>query len=370
MACIIIINSSRRLLLSPRPFSMTSSSRRCSLTRLCRSREASATFSSITDYNNNDDVLTNSSLTASVRISSDLEIGSCFLRHSSALRILDNHLHTTNLLPRPAVSNSISSSSKTIDIYCIGQAVTCYRQPSLLDELHKFSNQDQTNNNKSGATTHIWVADVGSSAITFGGAITFAGMTLATSSRIFIRVDVSSGGIPRPIKITDNERSTMYTIHRGEENDIVQFGHAIPKMKKMSLLDEDGDDENNNDPNKVICRSPLTAGEEVLSVMVGPQHINHGNHVDHAFLADTAFHALFLGGRGSPDCGGDELLEMPIDQSTLRVQYMNPGKIGQELRCHVKDGKIASVWGRDTVRDTDDTENDDTLLLLAEESFV
>jgi hypothetical protein len=170
MAC-IIINSSRRLLLSPRPFFMASSPRRCSLTRLCRSREASAAFSSITDYNNYD-VLTNSSLTASVRISSDLEIGSCFLRHSSALRILDNHLHTTNLLSRPDISNSISSSSKKIDRYCIGQAVTCYRQPSLLDELHKFSNQDQ-NNNKSGATTHVWVADAGSSAITFGGAITF-----------------------------------------------------------------------------------------------------------------------------------------------------------------------------------------------------
>jgi hypothetical protein len=360
MACIIITNnSSRRLLLS----------------RLFRSREASATFSSITDYDDND-VLSNSSLTASVRISSDLEIGSCFLRHSSALRILDNHLHTTNLLPRPDVSNSSSSSSsKRKDIFCIGQAVTCYRQPSLLDELHKFSNQDDQSNN--GARTHVWVADAGSSAITFGGAITFAGMTLATSSRIFIRVDVSSaGGTPQPIKITDTERSTMYnTNHRKEENDndldgSIQFGHAIPKMNKISLLDDNGDDWNNNDNNKVIYRSPLIAGEEVLSVIVGPQHINHGNHVDHAFLADTAFHALFLGGRGSPDCGGDELLEMPIDQSTLRVQYMNPGKIGQELRCHVKDGKIASVWGRDIVRDTDDTENDDTLLVLAEESFV
>jgi len=28
------------------------------------------------------------------------------------------------------------------------------------------------------------------------------------------------------------------------------------------------------------------------SVTVGPQHINFGNHADHAFLAETAFHAL------------------------------------------------------------------------------
>ena len=46
--------------------------------------------------------------------------------------------------------------------------------------------------------------------------------------------------------------------------------------------------------------SPTNEGKNYLTrVMVGPQHVNFGNHADHAFLAETAFHALTVSDHNS-----------------------------------------------------------------------
>lgn len=250
-------------------------------------------------------------------------MGCSSIRHSSALRVLDHHLHTTGLLPRPP-------QSEGVDIYCVGQAVTTFPHGSvLLDELHDPSNH-------SAAKSHIWVAKAGQgSSITFGGAITLNGLVLATCSRVFVRIDLETG---RPMKITEEERSSTFVVD-DDWDGVTRFDHAIPTVNQLSTR-----------IGKDMTRDRSLAGEEVLAVTVGPQHINHGDHVDHAFLAETAAHALFVG-------FSEANLSVP-SPSTLLVQYLAPGRLGQELRCHVKDN-IASVWGDD----------DGQLLLLAEQQY-
>ncbi|KAL7525318.1 hypothetical protein ACHAWF_001308 [Thalassiosira exigua] len=247
---------------------------------------------------------------ATVRISSDLAMGCSSIRHSAALRVLDHHLHTTGLLPRPSMSAGV-------DIYCVGQAVTTFPQQDslLLDELHHPSNH-------SAAKSHLWVACAGrGSSITFGGSITLNELVLATCSRVFVRIDLETG---RPMKITEEERSSVFAIDDDADGS-KRFGHSIPTVSQL----ED------------VARSRSLSGDEVLAVTVGPQHINHGDHVDHAFLAETAHHALSL---GCPEIALSNSRDS--SPSTLLVQYLGPGRLGQELRCHVKD-KIATVWGND-----------------------
>mmetsp|Transcript_6103 Transcript_6103/g.9349 ORF Transcript_6103/g.9349 Transcript_6103/m.9349 type:complete len:306 (+) Transcript_6103:284-1201(+) len=259
----------------------------------------------------------NSSSPASVRISSDLAIKSQCLRHSAALRIVDNHLHTTHLLPRP-------HENPMVDIFCVGQTVTTYRDELLLDRLHDPQQQSKIQ-------SHVWLAKVGEGAsLTFGGAVTMADtdIPLALCSRVFLRVDAQTH---RPIRITDSERKSKFVIEKDCDG-TERFGRSIPEVSPISWDS---------------TTSPAQAGDEMLRVQVGPQHINHGDHVDHAFLADTACHALFLSNK--PKSGMDLLTR--ANQSTLRVQYIAQGYLGETLTCYVKtdvqEGAVSSVWGKD-----------------------
>ena len=262
-----------------------------------------------------------------MRISSDLAMGCSSIRHSAALRLLDHHLHTTGLLPRP-------SQSVGVDIYCVGQAVTTFPHGSvLLDELHDPANH-------TAAKSHIWVAKAGQgSSVTFGGAITLNERVLATCSRVFVRIDLETG---RPMKITEEERSSTFAVDNDWDG-VARFDHAIPTVNQLSTR-----------ISKDTTNDRSLAGEKVLTVAVGPQHINHGDHVDHAFLAETAAHALSLG------CSSEANLSVS-SPSTLLIQYLAPGRLGQELCCHVKDN-IASVWG-------DDGGGGMQLLVLAQRCF-
>eukprot|EP00578_Thalassiosira_sp_NH16_P000459 CAMPEP_0181130306 /NCGR_PEP_ID=MMETSP1071-20121207/29791_1 /TAXON_ID=35127 /ORGANISM="Thalassiosira sp., Strain NH16" /LENGTH=289 /DNA_ID=CAMNT_0023216363 /DNA_START=167 /DNA_END=1034 /DNA_ORIENTATION=+ len=257
---------------------------------------------------------------ASIRISSDLAVGSQCLRHSAALRIVDNHLHTTNFLPGSYREPRAVSSNSNIDKYCVGQAVTTYRHPPLLDLLHDRENQMLVK-------SHVWLAGVGNgSSLTFGGAVTLADLTLATCSRVFVRVDATDQN-------TGEERGSKFCL--GDDCDGKgRFGFSIPEVKQISFGSGDAN-----------AKPELSkAGEEVLAVRVGPQHMNHGDHVDHAFLADTASHALHL---ADPKAGMELLTK--ADQSTLSVQYLAAGHLGKTLNCYAKNNDrwsiIASTWG-------------------------
>ena len=119
----------------------------------------------------------------------------------------------------------------------------------------------------------------------------------------------------------------------------MRFAHHIPEINQISVF-RDGNNNQRVDKQQL----EMMAGKEVLTVQVGPQHMNHGDHVDHAFLADTASHALYL---ADPSSG--TYLLTNADQSTLSIQYLAAGYLGQELNCRVtKDmsgNDIASIWG-------------------------
>jgi len=230
-------------------------------------------------------------------------------------------------MPAASAAAAITDDRNKVDIYCVGQAVTTYRHPTLLEDLHHAPNQTL-------AESHIWVANAGGSSITFGSAVTLGDKTLATCSRVFLRIDTSTR---RPIKITNEERSTLYAVDEDGDGKL-RFGVPIPKVRQINFS---GNGTNTATSGVSDVDRTAIAGEEVLAVTVGPQHINHSDHVDHTFLADTAYHALYL---STPP--GDEAQE----STTLGVHYLAPGRLGQELRCHkhkTDDGAFVSMWGDD-----------------------
>jgi len=67
---------------------------------------------------------------------------------------------------------------------------------------------------------------------------------------------------------------------------------------------------------------------------VGPQHINFGNHTDHAFLAETAFHALVISTKLS--CG------------YVSIQYSSEVFLGDVLESYAyRQGEIGE--GNDSI---------------------
>lgn len=97
--------------------------------------------------------------------------------------------------------------------------------------------------------------------------------------------------------------------------------------------------------------SPPSAAREpilVLTVRVGPQHVNFGNHADHAFLAETAFHAMTM------NAG-------PV--TTLTIQYMSEVFLGNTL-------EVFACFEDDTIvmMTTNDGNNSRNVVLIAKGS--
>jgi len=306
-----------------------------------------------------------------VRISSDLAPpDSRSLRHGAALRIADHHLHVSPLLPSVA-----SMAENGMDAYCVGQAATCPRHSSdLLSESYAVSAE-------TAPESHLWVSKsrAGSSAVTFGSAVTLNGRCLAACARTFVRVDVGAGGgagrngeggggrsasTPAPIPVTEEEHSGLYRPHDDADGS-GRFGVAVPEISRINVaalgttttttMTSEGEGDK-------LASSHPPYGAEVLRVDVGPHHLNHFGHVDHAFLAEAGAHALFLGGGASgpprpyssppDDSEGagerEDPSRRPPTATTLRVEYAAPGRLGQVLSCRMSDcGRVASIWGRD-----------------------
>ena len=83
--------------------------------------------------------------------------------------------------------------------------------------------------------------------------------------------------------------------------------------------------------------------KSVLSVKVGPQHINFASHVDHAFLVETAHHALHSINRES---------------ETLVINYLGQPSLGDTLQCFASEDKIY-------ITRTDDDTGESTLVAIA-----
>jgi hypothetical protein len=72
------------------------------------------------------------------------------------------------------------------------------------------------------------------------------------------------------------------------------------------------------------------ASSVLLKVRVGPQHANFGNHADHAFLAETAVHAMTIA-------------NIPVSDGEIAVNYLSEAMVGHELECIVQDNTVFVV---------------------------
>ena len=224
------------------------------------------------------------SISTTLRITSDIwlrEGGVQQLYPASALRIVDHHLHASGI-----IENSKESVDRLYDHdwFCVSQAVTCFGVEDLL--IKSLDDKDFASH------SFIFVMGVGTSSIQFGNVITLNDEVLATTRRVFCRKDISGKSAP----FTDDEKSRFL------ESKPPELLYSMPEVEKFgSFL-----------PNPDENVTP------VLSVEIGPQHVNMGNHADNAFLVETAIHAMTLAKK---------------DVSSVAVNYVSEAKLGQTLDC-------------------------------------
>ena len=234
-------------------------------------------------------------LRTTIRISSDIwrkRCGQELLLPSSALRIADHHLHASGML---AFENDC-------DWFCVSQAVRCFP----VDRLHEKSVDD--------AQSSLFVTNVGTSSIHLGNSLILKEETLATTQRVFCRVSSSSPSASAAL--TDQERHKFLEFHP-----TVDLSFPLLERFEASLLDS----------------------KSILSVKVGPQHMNFANHVDHAFLAETVHHALHLTHKES---------------GSLVINYLGQPILGDLLECFAQDDKIH-------ITRTDNDTGESTLVVIA-----
>lgn len=207
---------------------------------------------------------------------------------SSALRIADHHLHASGIIP------TISSSKNRLyehDWFCVSQAVTCegYSTSLPYDAL------------QSEVLSNIWVESVGNSSIRFGNVISIMGKSLAKAQRVFVRKQTNGKSAP----FSNDELSRFRAM--GSKNDLKLPETLMLKTSDIVRIFED------------VKNSPI------LKVTVGPQHVNFGNHADHAFLLETAFHAFCLA------------LPSEVSINSVAIQYVAEVFEGDKLNCIVSE---------------------------------
>ena len=211
---------------------------------------------------------------------------------SIALRIADHHLHASGIIPH---TNNDSADDRLYkhDWFCVSQAVDCYSVERLVQK------------SMDNALSSLFVMKVGSSSIQFGNTLTMKDELLATTIRVFCRKDTST--------------DMLDPFNKEERDSFLEF--EPPKDIKMPQLERF----NTSLPPEITQTT-----NPILSVKVGPSHINFGNHADHAFLAEVAHHALFLGRNKKEEC----------NTTSLTINYINETHLGDNLDCYLFADKV------------------------------
>jgi hypothetical protein len=117
---------------------------------------------------------------------------------------------------------------------------------------------------------------------------------IITACRVFARRDVVSGG---PASFTEEERERFLQHYSVDDATAAKrwtlVSHPRAPVERLTGV--------------VLVYEPANDETPVLQVRVGPTDVNFGNHADHAFLAETAAHALSIG-----DTDNDNDHEGPI----------------------------------------------------------
>lgn len=238
---------------------------------------------------------------------------------AAALRICDHHLHSSGIIPHiDYAQDNAENRIYEHDWFCVSQAVQCYTDSvsALVDDssppsfprtlLHRVvSGTDQ-------CYCDVWVdtGSIGKSSIQFGGLVSIGHDVLAVVRRVFVRMNTStlesnseeSGGHLKSAPFSIEEKQRFRESFGFEALGINQNYKASDLKKIQDLVQIKRPDFNSGRLKTIINElessslQPSTHQERacITKVTVGPQHINFGNHADHAFLAETAFHALTI----------------------------------------------------------------------------
>jgi hypothetical protein len=258
-----------------------------------------------------------STLAATLRITSDICGTRNIVHPSSALRLIDHHLQASGIIPaQEGFLKEKIDRPYAHDWYCVGQVVTCFPMKQI---FHRAFQMHQDVN------SHTWVlpTKIGKSSIHFASVITMgcSSTPLVTACRVFARRSVVSSGAPAPFTEAERERFLQrYSVDDANAaKNWTLASHPLAPVERLTG----------------VCYAPANDETPVLRVRVGPTNVNFGNHADHAFLAETAAHALSIG-----DADTDNDHEGPLK---LALQYVSEAMFGDTLDCFV-DGTKTFVF--------------------------
>jgi hypothetical protein len=250
-----------------------------------------------------------STLAATLRITSDICGTRNIVHPSSALRLIDHNLQASGIIPaQEDFLKETIDRPYAHDWYCVGQAVTCFPMKHI---FHRSFQMHQD------VHSHTWVQPtIGKSSIRFASVITMGTTPLVTACRVFARRDVVSGG---PAPFTEEERERFLQHYSVDETTAAKLwtlaSHPLALVERLPK----------------VSYAPTNDETPVLRVRVGPTNVNFGNHADHAFLAETAAHALSIGDTDN-DNDGDGPLK-------LELEYVSEARLGDTLDCFVEGTK-------------------------------
>jgi hypothetical protein len=269
------------------------------------------------------------SLKTSLRLTADVwsrDAGASFqLFPASVLRIVDHHLHASGIIPR-IKQDTIQPRVYEHDWYCVSQSVRCFPEDNLI----------QLSLESSACSSHIWVERVGNSSLQLGNVITANEQVLATARRVFVR---RSNDKSAPFLEVERERflSEDCTLDETAIGGYLDEQHPLPLLQRLPP------------PEDIFKNADDRASSVVLKVTVGAQHANFGNHADHAFLAETAVHAMTIA-------------NIPVSDGDIAVNYMREAMVGHELECIVQGNAVYVVRSSG---DNEEQHQEPVLVLIA-----
>ena len=242
---------------------------------------------------------------------------------AAALRICDHHLHSSGIIPQVFSHNCGTTRIYEHDWFCVSQAVQCYAHavsPTESDSSpssHPSTLLQKVVNGANPCYCDVWVDSdsIGKSSIQFGGLISIGQDVLAAVRRVFVRMKTpdttmeDSSGKPRSAPFSDQEKQRFRENFGFDALGIIENYKVSDEKKLRDLVPVKRPELNSvglktriNELESLSSLSPADGENSfVTRVTVGPQNINFGNHADHAFLAETAFHALTVSTNGPCD---------------------------------------------------------------------
>jgi hypothetical protein len=183
----------------------------------------------------------------------------------------------------------------------------------------------------------VWVdsESIGKSSIQFGGTVSIGHNVLALVRRVFVRMTThdtnseESGGKLKSAPFSGEEKQRFCESFGFEALGISENYSACDRRRIQDLVEikrpEFSSGRLKTRINELESTPSLSSTRQenssITRVTVGPQHVNFGDHADHAFLAETAFHALTISTKLSCDY--------------LSIQYSSEVFLGDVLESYV-----------------------------------